>query len=71
MENQFALIAFRFWQACLKPCLLAVFLGIMAGVFLTGLAHAGQQASRFIRLQGSPPSVCAGDGGAQPLFSPE
>ena len=49
----------------------AVFPGIMAGVFLHGLAHAGQQASRFIRLQGSPPSVCADDGGAQPFFSPE
>ena len=71
MENQFALIAFRFWQSCLKPCLLAVFLGIMTGVFLNGLAHAGPQASRFTRLRGALPSVCAGAGAAQPPFSPE
>ena len=71
MENQFTRIASRFWNACLKPFLMAIFLGIMAGAFLNGLAHAGQQESRFNQLRESPPSVCAGAEGVQPPFSPE
>ncbi len=62
MENRLPLIAVRFWNAWLKPFLLAVLLGILAGAFLNSLAHAGPAEVKLTQPQVSPFSVCANDG---------